>query len=187
MNNTKLIFFEFSILYQILNELNDFYNLELKYAKDINELKLFIKNNSDYLIITNNVNLKQKNQLILNNFPIEIKKILEKINVSILKNNYKKKSNVKIKNYRIDLNSREISLKNEAFKLTEKEIEIILYLFNSLTPVTIDELQKEIWGYSVELETHTVETHIHRLRKKINSFFKDQNFIISTKKGYKID
>ena len=73
MNNTKLIFFEFSILYQILNELNDFYNLELKYAKDINELKLFIKNNSDYLIITNNVNLKQKNQLILNNFPIEIK------------------------------------------------------------------------------------------------------------------
>ena len=91
MNNTKLIFFEFSILYQILNELNDFYNLELKYAKDINELKLFIKNNSDYLIITNNVNLKQKNQLILNNFPIEIKKILEKINVSILKNNYKKK------------------------------------------------------------------------------------------------
>ena len=53
--------------------------------------------------------------------------------------------------------------------------------------MTIDELQKEIWGYSVELETHTVETHIHRLRKKINSFFKDQNFIISTKKGYKID
>ena len=52
--------------------------------------------------------------------------------------------------------------------------------------MTIDELQKEIWGYSVELETHTVETHIHRLRKKINSFLRP-NFIISTKKGYKID
>ena len=96
MNNTKLIFFEFSILYQILNELNDFYNLELKYAKDINELKLFIKNNSDYLIITNNVNLKQKNQLILNNFPIEIKNF-GKINVSILKNNYKKNLMSKLK------------------------------------------------------------------------------------------
>ena len=85
------------------------------------------------------------------------------------------------------LNSRKIFLNKNFLKLTEKEIKIIVYLSKSIEPVSIDELQKEIWGYGVDLETHTVETHIHRLRKKIYKEFADENFIVSDKNGYKIN
>ena len=86
----------------------------------------------------------------------------------------------------IDLNSKEIFLKNESLKLTEMEIKMIIYISNSLNAVSINELQEKIWGYSQGLETHTVETHIHRLRKKVLDSFKDKNFIVSTKNGYQI-
>ena len=79
-----------------------------------------------------------------------------------------------------------IFLKNESLKLTEMEIKMIIYISNSLNAVSINELQEKIWGYSQGLETHTVETHIHRLRKKVLDSFKDKNFIVSTKNGYQI-
>ncbi len=71
-------------------------------------------------------------------------------------------------------------------KLTEREIEIILYLKNSKESQPIDKLQKEVWGHNNELETHTVETHIYRLRKKISETFENNDFILSTKDGYKL-
>ena len=86
----------------------------------------------------------------------------------------------------MDLNSREISLKNIILKLTEREIEILVYLNESNAPQRIENLQKEVWGYASDLETHTVETHIYRLRKKIKETFNDENLITSEKNGYLI-
>ena len=186
MNNTKLIFFEFSELYQIFNELNNFFNYELKNIDNVKDLELESKNTKNYLVLVGNSKLKFDNKVVLKELPIKFNKIIEKINIAILKNNFLKKSNIKIGKYRINLNSREIFLQKKSLKLTEKEIRIIFYLSESLNPVNINELQKNIWGYNSELETHTVETHIHRLRKKILNIYKDKNFILSTKNGYKI-
>ena len=77
-------------------------------------------------------------------------------------------------------------INNSKLKLTEKEINTITYLSNSNKPVSIDELQKNVWSYQSDIETHTVETHIYRLRKKILTTFNDNNFITSEKNGYQI-
>jgi len=79
-----------------------------------------------------------------------------------------------------------MSTENESLKLTEREMEIILFLNDCKTPQKINDLQNKVWSYSSELETHTVETHIYRLRKKINDNFNDEKFILSLKKGYQI-
>jgi len=87
----------------------------------------------------------------------------------------------------LNLNSRIMSNKTTELKLTEREIDIILYLKSQDQPQSVQKLQTNVWKYSFDdLETHTVETHIYRLRKKINNSFKDENFIISYEKGYKI-
>ena len=88
--------------------------------------------------------------------------------------------------YKLDLNSRKIFNKEKSLHLTEREAEIVVFLKNSNNPVKITRLQTEVWGYQFQLETHTVETHIYRLRKKIAKTFNDQDFIISKKNGYKI-
>ncbi|MDA7734280.1 winged helix-turn-helix domain-containing protein, partial [Candidatus Pelagibacter sp.] len=86
-----------------------------------------------------------------------------------------------------DLNARELSFKDLKLRLTEKEVGIILYLSKMKKPVTIDELQKNVWLYQNDIETHTVETHIYRLRKKIFKKFNDNDFILSHKYGYQIN
>jgi DNA-binding response OmpR family regulator len=111
---------------------------------------------------------------------------VEKLNINILRQQFSNQSKLNINNYLIDLNSRELLLKNLRLKLTEKEISIILYLSKIKTPVSINELQKHVWMYQNDIETHTVETHIYRLRKKILKTFKDKNFIMSKKNGYQI-
>ena len=88
--------------------------------------------------------------------------------------------------YSLDLNSREISYNNKVEKLTEQEIKILSYLRVAEAPIKVNKLQKDIWGFKEDLETHTVETHIHRLRKKIFNTFKDKDLIISTRDGYKL-
>ena len=86
--------------------------------------------------------------------------------------------------YNLNLNSRQISKKSVKLNLTEREGNLIIFLNKSTSPVSVDTLQKEVWEYGSELETHTVETHIYRLRKKIKEKFNDNNFIVSTKEGY---
>jgi DNA-binding response OmpR family regulator len=93
---------------------------------------------------------------------------------------------MKVNNYIINLNSREMMTSNTKLKLTEKEINTITYLSKSNKPVSIDELQEKVWSYQSDIETHTVETHIYRLRKKILITFQDNEFIISKKNGYQI-
>jgi len=87
----------------------------------------------------------------------------------------------------MDLNSRELKLKDIFLKLSEKEVNIIAYLYKSTSSVSIQNLQSNVWGHKSNLETHTVETHIYRLRKKILETFNDKNFIVSQKKGYQIN
>jgi len=86
----------------------------------------------------------------------------------------------------LDINSRELKKGNSSLKLTERETDMILFLNNSKKPVNVETLEKEIWQYSSELETHTVETHIYRLRKKIKAEFGNDDLIKSNKNGYTI-
>jgi DNA-binding response OmpR family regulator len=111
---------------------------------------------------------------------------MEKINIEFLKLHFNNQSQMKVNNYNINLNSREMLINNIKLKLTEKEINTIIYLSKSKKPVSIDELQAQVWSYQSGIETHTVETHIYRLRKKILNTFNDKEFIISKKNGYQI-
>ena len=151
-----------------------------------NSLKDEVKNINNYLVISNKRYSDISNQLVLDNMPINIFKLLEKINIEFLKLKFNIQSEVKINNYTIDLNSREMLIKNIKLRLTEKEINTITYLSKSNKPVSINELQQKVWSYQSDIETHTVETHIYRLRKKILNTFNDNEFIISKKNGYKI-
>ena len=119
--------------------------------------------------------------------PLSFKKLLELINIKLIKLKFNHQSKITIKDYELNLNSKFLSKGNLKLKLTEKEIEIILYLNNNKIKHKVADLQKNIWGYATNMETHTVETHIYRLRKKIGDLFKNKNFILSHKNGYFID
>ena len=186
MSLKTLIIYQNENLFNILNELYSeefkiiFFNK--KNIKDFDHNKM-----NNYLVITDSEKLQFKNQLILNKFPLSIKKILELININFLKYNFRTNSKIRIGFYTLNLNSRELILDNKKLFLTERESNLILFLNNSLKPINIIDLQKKVWGHSSILETHTVETHIYRLRKKIKDMFDDEKFIISTANGYKIN
>ncbi len=201
-------------LYNIFEEIKD--NLPFKienYNRTGNFLKFFNenkKNNKSFFVITtiNNKDfftkeirldekniffLSQKNNKVDTNnkynilkYPIDIYNLIEKINIQLIKYKYNFQSKIKVKNYFLDLNSKIISRGTKILKLTEREMEIILFLNDNEKPQKINTLQNKVWSYSSELETHTVETHIYRLRKKISDNFEDENFILSTDDGYLI-
>ena len=187
MNNQNLIIFNFKSLYVILKELEEHLNYKILESPNIKNLNDKIKISKNYLIICQKKVNDIHNQFILDNLPIRISKLIEKINIQSLKNQFNEKSEFRIGQYKIDLNSRELISANNSIKLTEKETNIIIYLSQSSDPVSIDQLQFSVWGYQSKLETHTVETHIYRLRKKILKQFNDKNFILSRKNGYKIN
>ncbi len=182
----NLIIYKFTPLYHILEELGLDLNFNIIFANNENSLNDQIKNFNNYLIISNKKNLDISNQFVLDDLPINIFKLVEKINIKFLKQQFNSQSEVKINNYTIDLNSRELFINDTKLKLTEKEINTITYLSKSNKPVSIDELQEMVWSYQSDIETHTVETHIYRLRKKIFNTFNDNEFIISKKNGYQI-
>ena len=193
MQNVFII--NFNSLYEILAEIKE--NLPFKIIKLKNEEDLEKKldlNRSDYLIISKtnhkllqNIIIPDKNFLDFNGLPLSFKKLLELINIKLIKLKFNHQSKIIIKGYELNLNSKFFSKGNLKLKLTEKEIEIILYLNDKKIKHNVADLQKNIWGYSVNMETHTVETHIYRLRKKISDLFKDEKFILSHKNGYFID
>ena len=182
MTNQKLIIYDFIQLYLILDELKDQINFEII---NIEKEKLNIPLDNS-LVITRKKIPSIDNQIILETIPIKLTKLIEKFNISFLKQKFSEQSEMNIGNYKINLNSREMSFKDLTLKLTEKESKVILFLSKSNKPVNVDQLQSEVWGFNSKLETHTVETHIYRLRKKINDKFNDENFIISKKNGYQI-
>ena len=183
----SLIIYKFTSLYHILEELGLNLNFDISFIDSENSLNNKIKNLNNYLIISNKKYLNITNQFVLDKNPINIFKLVEKINIEFLKIQFNSQSQIKVNNYMIDLNSREIKNNNARLKLTEKEINTIIYLSNSSTTVSIDELEKMVWSYQSDIETHTVETHIYRLRKKILNNFSDKEFIISKKNGYQIN
>ena len=180
-----LIIYEFDALFNILIELEKNFNFKLKLAnnEDIDELLL----GKNYTIISGNNKLNLNNQIKIKEFPIDIVKLIEIVNINFLKNKFNQQNSIKIGNYFINLNSRVMNRNEEKISLTEKETEIIIFLAKSKQPIPIIELQKEVWDHKSKLETHTVETHIYRLRKKIEKKFKDKFFISSLKGGYKIN
>ena len=186
MGIQNLIIYKFTSLYHILEELDLDLNFRISFIDNENSLNNEVKKYNNYLIISNKKYPDINNQFILDNSPINIFKLIEKINIQFLKLQFNSQSSVKVKDYTIDLNSREMLMNNIKLKLTEKEINTIIYLSKSNQPVSINELQKKVWSYQSDMETHTVETHIYRLRKKISNIFKDEEFIISKKNGYQI-
>jgi hypothetical protein len=186
MNSQNLIIYKLEPLYHILKEIYLDLKFKVFFIDNENSLKDTIKNYKNYLIISDKKYLNINNLLILNNVPINIFKLVEKINTELLKIQFNSQAEIKIKNYSINLNSREMISKNIKLKLTEKEINTIIYLIKLDKPVSIDELQEKVWDYQSDTETHTVETHIYRLRKKILNIFHDSEFINSEKDGYQI-
>tara|TARA_Y100000591_G_scaffold147902_1_gene127076 strand:- start:3 stop:566 length:564 start_codon:yes stop_codon:yes gene_type:complete len=186
VSSQNIIIYKFTELYQILEELGSDLNFNIAFEDREEFLNERVKNLNNYLIISNKKYSDIRNQFVLDNLPINVFKLIEKINIEFLKLQFNNQSEVKVSNYIIDLNSREMLTKNKKLKLTEKEINTITYLSKSEKPVSVDELQEKVWSYQSEIETHTVETHIYRLRKKILNTFNDNNFIISEKNGYQI-
>ena len=201
----NIILVECNPLYQILFEIKNNFLFEMKnfILKDLNNADLtnsiilskFI--HKDYLL--KNKNIEQKKIIFLlkknenfnkiNNtqyifYPFNIYDLVEKINTELIKQKYNDQSFIKILNYSLDINSRIISNDSGRLKLTEREVDIILFLNDHKKPQKVNVLQNQVWKYSSELETHTVETHIYRLRKKIINTFKDDNFILSDENGY---
>ena len=186
MNSKTLIIYDYQILFEILNEISESLNFKIIQSnkEEYNDLKLIFKN--DHLIISRKKIQGLNNVLILEEKPIKLRKLLEIININLLKNKFYKQSNIKIGRYSLDLNSRKIFLKDKNLDLTERETNLIVFI-NERKNVTIKDLQKNVWDYSPNLETHTVETHIYRLRKKMSEIFGDENFILNTQNGYTIN
>jgi len=182
----NLIIYKFTSLYHILDELDSDLNFKIISVDSKISLNEKLKNLKNYIIISNKKYPDLDNQFVLENIPINISRLIEKMNIEFLKIQFNSQSHVKLNNYTIDLNSREMFIESTKLKLTEKEINTITYLSKSIKPVSIDELQEKVWSYQSDIETHTVETHVYRLRKKISNTFNDNEFIVSKKNGYQI-
>ena len=192
MIKQNIFIINFNSLYEILDEIKENFSFKvIKYENEVDFIKdsnlhltnsLIISRTNQKLLL--NQNLNKKNFLDFDDFPLSINKLRELINIQLIKLNFDQQSNINIKGYMLNLNSKFFSKDNLSLKLTEKEIEIILYLIETKIKCNISDLQKNIWDYSPDMETHTVETHIYRLRKKISNKFDDENFILSHKNGY---
>ena len=190
MSKSVVYILNFKVLYNIISEIKNFFNFDLldfDNEKDLlNEQEK--RGGRSFIVLTkgnlSNTLIDKKQIIKIENYPINFFSLVEKINSNLMMQQYDFQSNINIKEYTLDLNSRVVSSKNNKLKLTEREIEIILFLKKHKNPININVLQKEVWGYAEDSETHTVETHVYRLRKKIKKTFDDQNFIQSDKKGY---
>ena len=181
MSLKTLIIYNSPILFEIFEEIKE--NLNFDIIK-FNEKKMdqsYLNNFENYVIISKHEN-SIKNCNILS-VPSKIDKILEQINIWFLGSKFSSQSKIKIGDYFLNLNSRQISKTGNILNLTEKETELILFIKTNKF-VTLKDLEKKVWKHSSELETHTVETHVYRLRKKFLKSFKDEKFIKHDKKGY---
>ena len=187
---------DFKVLYNILDEIKNYLKFEILYYKNeenflnsnnlnLNNSLILVKSSKE--IFLNNEKISKKKIFSIQNYPITIDKLVEILNVNLIKQKYNYQSNICINHYVLNLNSRIITKNDQNLKLTQKEIDIILFLNDYKKPQKVNILQNKVWGYSLELETHTVETHIYRLRKKIKDKFKDNNFILSNDDGYFIE
>ena len=190
MNKSAVYILNLEDLYNIIFEIKNFLNFDLLKFQDEKSLIEDQKNRGikSFIVVAQekiNNDLINDNQIItIEKYPLNFLRLIEKIHTNLLMQQYDYQSNITISNYKLNINSKVISSKGQNLKLTERETHIILFLKKQKQPININILQKEVWGYSEDLETHTVETHIYRLRKKFKNFFNDDAFIKSDKKGY---
>ena len=197
MLEQKIHIINFKILFDILEEIKSNLSFEIIYHVDQSKFIEFlsINNLKNSLILTKKINSELKSQksldkrqlIEMSKKPVFLPRFIADLNINLIKQNYNFQSNINIKNYFLNFNSRILSYKKIQLKLTQKEIDIILFLNQNTQPQNIDTLQSLVWKYESDLETHTVETHIYRLRKKIKEQFNDDNFIISGDQGYFIE
>lgn len=183
---------EIPILHEILDEIKSLLSFkiinfqstnEFLNSDNLNTLTVSSKNNKT-LLTSKIVDIKKL--ILINDTPVKLEQFLDIINIQLIKENYNLQSELNIKNYSLNLNSRVISFQNKDLKLTEREIDIILFLNEKKIPQTVSSLQNSVWKYINTLETHTVETHIYRLRKKMKQTFDDQHFIKTDQEGYSV-
>ena len=206
MNNIHLHIIGSETFVSLLDELSLGYNISsnkiLKYNKQdvfvrivfveklqTREIKKFFLENIPTIFLLNNKDYLIKNKLSLKEFhvalylPIEILSFREILNILISKYNFFKKSKIIINGYEIDSNQRVVMKKGIKVKLTEKELNLILILETN-NGLEKSSLLKSIWKHNSDLESHAFETHLHRLRKKMNKFFKDTQFILEKNSLY---
>ena len=198
MHSQKLHILNIPELDKIIIEIKDYFNYEVLYfnekkdlIKKIDEDKKFLNNSiiivnqKDFSSLKGKTNEKQIH--CITKLPIKISNLADQLNARLIQQNYSAQSNININKYILDINSRILKKSDNELKLTEREIDTIIFLKNENKPVKVDILQKKVWKYGEDLETHTVETHIYRLRKKIKDTFNDDLFIESKKDGYIIN
>ena len=196
MVNQKLYIINLSNFYDIIKELQEHIDYELlkfdnkeiffdKYKSESISTKnsILVVHEKEYGFFVKNIN---EDQIIKFKPPVNIFTFIENLNVKFIQKKYQDQSNVNVKDFFLDINSRKLKKGKSSLKLTERETDMILFLNKSKKPVNVETLEKEIWQHSSELETHTVETHIYRLRKKIKAEFGSDELIISNKDGYTI-
>ena len=198
MHLQKLHILNIPELNKIIIEIKDYFNYEINYfnekkdlIKKIDEDRKFLENSiiivnqKDFSSLKNKTNEKQI--YCITKLPIKISVLVDQLNARLIQQNYSAQSNININKYILDINSRILKKSGNELKLTEREIDTIIFLKNENKPVKVDILQRKVWKYGEDLETHTVETHIYRLRKKIKDTFNDDLFIESKKDGYIIN
>ena len=185
--------------YEIINKTYDFEKTNL--AQDKNLRENFILVDLSNISITKNlikgfgknsillINKKNYNNEVIKNYekcllPFKLNDLLSKIKILSLKKDYKSRAIFQVLDYQLDINKKVIVKNDLKLKLTEKEVTLLVYLIELGRPVKINELLKAVWSYSSESETHTIETHVHRLRKKFIKIFKDHNIIKNNLDGY---
>ena len=196
MVNQKLYIINLLNFHNIISELKEHIGYEIfkfdnkeifldKYkSKSISiENSILVVHEKEFNFFIKDINEDQIIQFIP---PVNIFTFIENLNVRFIQKKYLDQSNVNVKDFFLDINSRELKKGKSSLKLTERETDMILFLNNSKKPVNVETLEKEIWQHSSELETHTVETHVYRLRKKIKAEFGNDDLIKSNKNGYTI-
>jgi hypothetical protein len=184
---------DFKILHLILDEIKLFLPFTISYHEknfELNKNENLLKENSVIVVNNNfelnNLKIDKRKVFVVKDSPVSINELINDLNVMLIKQRYDYQAKIVIKDYILDINSRSISKKNEKLQLTEREIDIILFLKEKKIPQKVNQLQEVVWRYSPNLETHTVETHIYRLRKKMKQTFKDQHFIKTDQEGYSV-
>ena len=197
MHSPKLHILNIPELDKIIIEIKDYFNYEVLYfnekkdlIKKIDEDKKFTENS---IILVNQKDFSflksktdEKKIHCITKFPIKVSNLIYQLNARLIQQNYSAQSNININKYILDINSRILRKSENVLKLTEREIDIIIFLKNENKPVKVNILQKKVWKYGEDLETHTVETHIYRLRKKMKDTFGEENFIFNNSNGYSI-
>tara|TARA_B100000579_G_scaffold69427_1_gene52447 strand:+ start:353 stop:979 length:627 start_codon:yes stop_codon:yes gene_type:complete len=189
-----------------LEELKDYLNFKLSFAdKEINKetlnnhdvlilhqdgllgdsLKKLLKDSKKIKILLSNKSDKKKDQFNeIISLPLKISDLNQIVENAVTKKNFSKNSSILIKQYKLDKNEKKLIKNKNYILLTEKEIQLLELFLENKKPISKNIILKEVWKYSTSADTHTVETHIYRLRKKIKSKFSDENFILNNKDGY---